>query len=369
MYQVGASERVFEAFYRAKPKLVMTRPLRLQLPPHPEPHLLESFEGGGKDMKGMKSPGLLGSTADPAEDSKQLQQKQWDHRWQEKQQQQQQQREQERQLHLKQQQQQRDQHEEEQRRQHQLIESTLANTPLSITASRPSSPHAVRRIANKVVAVVREGAKIIMRHSPRRSPMSPGATGLGTPAAGVIDGRGRLGNGVAEAKESDNGSRAPAGGEAMESCSAGSSSGNLWKGPANTTTTDGAERHPATFFSEQKIQEKQGQQQGPQRHQEYKHGVDCTNLAVIDPAHTGGANGEDVLMSLTACRQTLEDCSETEVCVDEPPDELLVAAKHESSVFLAQDLWHPLSRNDRNLEEGKDHKGTRVGQYVQYLAE
>lgn len=289
MHQIGASERVFEALYRNKHKLVTTRPLRLQLPRHPDPSPLEAFESAGNGVMDTTSLGQLDSTADPAEESSKLQQKQWEHPGQEHQgqeTQQQQQREEENQLQLRQQQQQRERHEQEQRRQLQLAQSALTNTALSPTAnSSPKRPHAIRRMASKVAAAVREGTrKIILLHSPRSSSWSPRAASLGTTA---VDGGRTPGDGATEAKEGDDGFRAPAGGEAVETCPAdslaNSSLGDVLKGPANPTTTDMAGTQLAAFFSEPRPQEGQREKhQGRQDHQvQNKSRFDCRNLIVL----------------------------------------------------------------------------------------
>lgn len=390
VHQVRASERVFAALYRNKHKLVMTRPLRLQLPPHPEPSPREGFQWAGNGMKDKASLGVLDSTADPDEESRELQQKQWEQRRQEhdqeqekEHQQQQQQREEERQLQSEQQQQQqRKQDEQEQRRQQQLTESTLAKSSLSTTASGASSPkrpHAVRRMASKVAAVVRQGSKIIMRNSPRSSPRSPRAAALGTSVADAIGGGGRPGDDNAETKKGGDGSHAPAEGKAVEVCPADragtTSPGTLSNGLTITTTMDRADSYPATFFPDQKPQ-KQEQQQGPQGHQARPEGYG-DNPVVLRVAHAGAVNGGDLLLSPTACQQTLKDGSEIEVCVDEIPDELLSAARvsiFPLSLFKINMIFgvrpHPLARGDRNLEKrGIATKKAWVGQNMTHSAD
>ena len=271
-----------------------TRQLRIQLPPHPEPSLLERLDSTGNDVKDEMSLGLLDFKADPVGENRNLEQghseqlrqeyKERDKQQQQQQQKQQQLREGERQLQKRQQQQQGEQHEQEQQRQLQLVESTLANTPLSPTALRSSSPrrpHVVRRMASKVAAVVREGTrKMILRHSPRGRSQSPSAAGLGAPTADAVDGEINHGDAVSNTKEGEEGSRAPNTGEAAESCPAdrlaSSSSSHASKGVANPTTMDIADTHPTTFFPEPQPQEEQeGQQQWREQDHQVQKGRGC----------------------------------------------------------------------------------------------
>eukprot|EP00752_Nemacystus_decipiens_P009596 g8574.t1 len=307
--EIGASERVFAALYRNKHKLVTTRQLRLKLPPHPEPSPLEGPESGGSGVKDKALLALLDSTGDPAE-SRKLQQKkreQQRHEHNEEQEKQRkEQREEERQLQRRQQQkQQRQQHHQqqdhEQRLQPQPIQLTLANTPLSPTASgnsSPKRPHTVRRMASKVAAIVREGTrKIITWHSPRSSSRSPRAFGLGATATDAIDGRGTPGNDVTKTKDGESVLRQPAGGKAIGSCPndspANNLSGDVSEAPASTTAMDMADSHRATFFSEPKpLQDQQRQQPRQQEHQDAA-ATGLSQLASHMPSASDCANSTD----------------------------------------------------------------------------
>ncbi len=179
--QIRASERNFAAFYRAKSKLLMTRPLRLQLPRHPDLCKTEAFINGGE--------GRLDAPVDSDGDERPLkhgQQTRQDHQEEQHQQQHQEQPPkpyQERQLHAApqqyQEQQQQQQQQQQEERQQQPVEPVVQNIPLNGPAASGSSPrrqHTAQWIASRLIAVVKQGANTLLRKSPRR------AAGLGVTA-------------------------------------------------------------------------------------------------------------------------------------------------------------------------------------------
>ncbi|CAN0025105.1 unnamed protein product, partial [Ectocarpus sp. 12 AP-2014] len=185
--EIKASERVFSSFYRVRSRLLTTRPLRLKLPPHPEPSTTEKGESAGDESSTPR--GLSDLPADPAAWSLQDQQQQRQPQQTEEQQNLDEQHiqhlhGQDRQLQQheqgqRQQQQEPEQQQHQTKQQQQLIKSILVDTPLgkTLSPSSPKRPHVARRIANRVVTAVREGTKIILRISPRSSPRSPRAAG------------------------------------------------------------------------------------------------------------------------------------------------------------------------------------------------
>ncbi|CAM9502410.1 unnamed protein product [Scytosiphon promiscuus] len=188
--EIGASERVFAALYRVKPRLLATRLLLLKLPPHPDPTSPERREGDGSSP--WTAEGRVDAIAALAEVQRSQHQLQQDREREEQQQrrqgrQEQQAREQQRER----QQRQREQEEEQaskielQRQQHQLVESTLTGTSLGTTSGTrgPKRPHVARRIASRVVTAVREGTKIILQTSTRHVLKSHRAAGLTITAA------------------------------------------------------------------------------------------------------------------------------------------------------------------------------------------
>lgn len=160
-----------------------TRPLRLKLPPHPDPPTTEKGESVGDETSTPR--GLSGLPVDPAARAPQHHQQQRQPQQNDEQYHRQELHEQrDRQLQQheqgqRQQQQEPKQHQHQTTQQLQLLQSILVDTPLGkvLSPTGPKRVHVARRIANRVVTAFREGTKIILRISPRSSPRSPRAAG------------------------------------------------------------------------------------------------------------------------------------------------------------------------------------------------
>ncbi|CAM9980812.1 unnamed protein product [Pylaiella littoralis] len=276
--EIGSSECTFMALYRVKSKLLVTRHLRLELPPHPDPLPTEESESGGNATNDEKSPGGH-ATADPAKVERRQQEQKVQQQQRLEQEQEQEQEEQEEQ---QEQQQQQQQHEEqlqegqrqhgkyeqtkELRRQQQLLESTLENTALSRkTLGARSTQRAPRWIASKIITVVREGTRMIIRQtpfsSPRNSPRSPGSWSPRIWSPRSLSLR-QAGRDKVEGKGSG-GIFSPRNGEVVENPIANSPVGNMIGSLANSPTDHPANclavTGPAEISAELTMQEKQHQ--------------------------------------------------------------------------------------------------------------
>lgn len=266
IFQVGHSECIFAALFRMKAKLLVTRQLRLELPPHPDPLPIGEPESGGNGMNATKSLGPLDAAVDPAEVERRKQQQQL----QEQQQQQQEQEQQQQQQHQDHQEQQLRERRQHDLKQKELLEGMLDNTALSSKTSgarSPRRPHAARRMADRVITAVREGTRMIMRHtplnSPRNSPRGPGTWSPRTWSPRSLR-LGKTGGDTAEGKEAG-GTHSPPNGGTVEDPFANSSVNTLMNRPANSPTDRPANSlaatSPAKISPEPSMPEEQYQRQ------------------------------------------------------------------------------------------------------------